>query len=176
MAFRLDHRISYDADIFLHDPQILAYLSPRTNEIAQALARDYQESANGLKLVTAHGDIDFIVGRDLTATPSIIELIDGKNVTSHSNTEILAKKIEFRGSYFTLRDMFDLTVLIDRDPMSVERALFACSRAAKSNVKRRIAEEIEGLANALPDFVNPTTSGARYIEAAPALLRERFKL
>ena len=125
MAFRLGHRISYDADIFLRDPQILAYLSPRTNEFAHALAQDYQESANGLKLVTAHGDIDFIVGRDLTTTPSLTELIDGYNVACHTNAEILAKKIEFRGPSFTMRDMFDLAVLIARDPGSVDHALAA---------------------------------------------------
>jgi hypothetical protein len=176
MAFRLGHRISYDADIFLHDPQSLAYLSPNTNDMIAALADSYQQSAHSLKIVTKRGDIDFIVGNDLTEASTAIERIEGRETRCHTNAEILAKKIEFRGPSFTMRDMFDLAVLIDRDPDSVDKALAACTTGNIEIATRRIAGRLPTLAAELPGFVNPTASGARYIDAAPALLRERFKL
>lgn len=176
MAFRLGHRISYDADIFLHDPQFLSYLSPNTNDMIAALAASYQQSAHSLKIVTKHGDIDFIVGNDLTEAPIAIERISGREVRCHTNAEILAKKIEFRGPSFTMRDMFDLAVLIDQDPEAVERALMTCTAANIEIAMQRIAERLPTLAAELPGFVNPTPAGRRYVDAAPALLRRRFKL
>jgi len=38
------HRFSKDIDIFVPDPQILPYLSPRLNETAESMTSDYQEA------------------------------------------------------------------------------------------------------------------------------------
>lgn len=174
LAFRLGHRISYDADIFLTDAQYLGHLSPRLNPVAEALARSYTEQGNSLKIVTSLGDIDFIVSRDLTRFPPILERIGGTETPCHTNAEILAKKIEYRGFAFALRDMFDLAVLIDRDPRSVEIALAACSGGAIDQAKARIDAEIGALATNLPDFVNPTPLGRMYVAKAADLLAVYF--
>jgi hypothetical protein len=171
MAMRFDHRISYDVDIFLTDAQLLGYLSPRLNDMALALAKSYDESANGIKIVTARGDIDFVVSRDLTGDAIVHETIDGIATPTHSNAEILAKKIEFRGFAFTHRDMFDLAVLIDREPASVEQALVACSATSIANAAAMIRRQIARLPSDLPAYVNPTASGAAYIALAPKLLK-----
>jgi hypothetical protein len=62
------HRHSKDIDIFLNDPQVLLYLSPRTNDIAERVADagSYQEASNFIKFITSHGEIDFIVAPQLT--------------------------------------------------------------------------------------------------------------
>src|SRR5450631_527046 len=62
------HRHSKDIDIFLNDPQVLLYLSPRTNNIAERVADagNYQEASNFIKFITSHGEIDFAVAPQLT--------------------------------------------------------------------------------------------------------------
>lgn len=174
LAFRLNHRISYDADIFLADPQYLGHLTPRLNPVAEALAMSYAETGNSLKIVTSLGDIDFIVSRDLTDGHPIVERIGDVETPCHTNAEILAKKIEFRGHAFALRDMFDLAVLIDRDPRSVETALVACTPGSIAQVRARIDAEIDGLATALRDFVNPTALGRLYIGRTAGILAGYF--
>lgn len=174
LAFRLRHRVSYDCDIFLHDAQYLGYLTPRSNPIAESLADTYLESASGLKIVTPRGDIDFIVARDLTANPTIHERIAGVETPCHTNAEILAKKIEFRGFAFAHRDMYDLAVLIDREPHSVDAALASCSKTALDQALARIADELDALPRELGNFVNPTSSGRAYVKAAKDILASRF--
>ncbi|MBM3554380.1 MAG: nucleotidyl transferase AbiEii/AbiGii toxin family protein, partial [Alphaproteobacteria bacterium] len=61
LAVVLGHRVSYDIDVFLTDPQLLPRLSPRLNDAATGLAKDYAESGDSLKMVLDDGDIDFIV-------------------------------------------------------------------------------------------------------------------
>lgn len=170
VASRLDHRISYDIDIFVRDPQILGYLSPRLNEMAMALSESYEESASGIKIVTKIGDIDFVAVRDLTPDPSVVETIDGLATVTHTNAEILAKKIEFRGFKFTHRDMFDLAVLIDLEPSSVDKAIKACSRANLESAFDIVRKSAGRLTDELPDYVNPTRSGAVYVRKAPTIL------
>lgn len=174
IAHRLRHRVSYDVDLFLTDAQPLGALSPRLNDRAAALARSYAESANGIKIVTTKGDIDFLVSRNLLADPPIIETIGGRDTPTHTNAEILAKKIEFRGFGFTHRDMFDLAVLLDLEPATVERALAACSQIARDQAIARIDDEIDTLAASLPAFVNPTPYGTLYIRRAPEILQSQF--
>lgn len=156
------------------DAQHLGALSPRLNDRAAALARSYDESANGVKIVTTKGDIDFVVSRNLLADAPILETIGGRETPTHTNAEILAKKIEFRGFGFTHRDMFDLAVLIDLEPATVERALGVCSQVAIDQTVARIADELDTLAEALPNFVNPTARGAIYVRRTPEILRTRF--
>gem|GEM_PF-6399520 len=151
-------------------------MSPRLNDRAAALARSYEEAANGVKIVTSRGDIDFVVSRDLTQAPKIAESIDGQAIWAHTNAEILAKKIEFRGFAFTRRDMFDLAVLIDLEPSSVAQALSVCSKGATTLAISRIAAEIGTLGRTLPDFVDPTPRGAAYIARAAPLLASYFGL
>jgi hypothetical protein len=59
LMMRLRHRLSRDIDLFLHDAQWLARLTPRLNNRIAAVALDYSEQANSVKLVLSQGDIDF---------------------------------------------------------------------------------------------------------------------
>jgi hypothetical protein len=55
----LNHRVSYDIDIFLEDPQALKRIAgdPRTKRISD----DWQFPGNYLKLIRQEGKIDFIL-------------------------------------------------------------------------------------------------------------------
>jgi hypothetical protein len=52
---RYQHRRSKDIDIFVPDPQYLGYVSPRLSDVAEAIATDYVEAANSVKLIRAEG-------------------------------------------------------------------------------------------------------------------------
>ena len=59
------HRLSNDIDIFLPDPQLLGYFSPRLNDIIDADVERYDEQAEYVKLIHDYGEIDFIVAKPL---------------------------------------------------------------------------------------------------------------
>ncbi len=170
IAMRLGHRVSYDADIFLHDAQVLGYLSPRLDNFSADLAESYAESANGLKIVTKYGDIDFVVAADVTPDASIEERIDGMPVPTHTNAEILAKKVKHRGFAFTHRDIFDLAVLIDRDRTSVEHALAHCAGVEIEQAFEICLARAPLLASELPEYVNPTRLGEIYLRDAAGIV------
>ena len=74
---RHNHRFSKDIDIFIPDPQYLAYLTPRLNEIAESLTADYLEEAESLKLRFPEGEIDFVASAALTREPTTVETLLG---------------------------------------------------------------------------------------------------
>lgn len=113
---RYRHRISRDVDIFLGDPQYLTAFSPRLNDVAESLTENYVEDARFLKLRFEEGEIDFIVGRHLSDQPTVQEEIIGRPVLVETPREIIAKKVFHRAANFTARDLFDLAVVIEREP------------------------------------------------------------
>ena len=113
---RHHHRFSKDIDIFVPDPQVLPYLSPRLNDTAESLTTDYVEEAGFLKLVFPEGEIDFVASETLTENPTIAETLFDRQVRVETSTEIVAKKVWHRGEQFTARDIFDLALVTEREP------------------------------------------------------------
>lgn len=113
------HRVSRDIDIFVPDPQLLGYLSPRLSAAAGALTSDYVEQANFLKLFLPQGEIDFVVSGSLTADPVVTEQISGRDVSVETSAEIIAKKVWHRGASFTARDLFDFALVAEREPEAI---------------------------------------------------------
>lgn len=113
---RHHHRFSKDIDIFVPDPQWLGYLTPRLSESAESLTSDYSEDAMSLKLRFAEGEIDFIASTPMTMAPYVIERIQDRNVNVETSTEIIAKKVWYRGDHFTARDMLDLAAVAQLEP------------------------------------------------------------
>jgi predicted nucleotidyltransferase component of viral defense system len=110
------HRLSKDIDIFVPDPQYLGYVTPRLNDTAESMTGDYVEAANSLKLVFPEGEIDFVASAPLTANPTVVEKLFGRDVRVETSTEIIAKKVWHRGAQFKARDMFDLALVAEREP------------------------------------------------------------
>jgi hypothetical protein len=96
MMLQIDHRESYDIDIFLSDPQLLSFLDPKKRdfqfEIKPSAYRG--DGVGSLRLVfDGVGQIDFIVAFALTASPTTQASIEGGIVLLESIPEIVTKKI-----------------------------------------------------------------------------------
>ena len=116
LAISLNHRISYDIDIFFQDASALKFLSPNKNKKIRALSDNWQQPGNYLKIERPEGDIDFLVARTFSASPHFIHNFKGKKILVETPAEIIAKKIHYRGSQFSVRDIFDIAVVSESVP------------------------------------------------------------
>lgn len=158
--------------MFLQDAQALGFLSPRLSDFAASVTTECQEAANGIKLLTAHGDIDFIVAGDVSDQPPEPLVVEGQETLVETPTEILAKKIQYRGIAFAQRDIFDLAVMMRVDPTQADAAIRACTRDALEATAQAIASKLPRLAAELPGFVNPTPRYRTFITDVPGIVRE----
>ena len=160
LAFK--HRLSKDIDLFGYDAQWISILSPRLNDRAASLATSYIEQANGVKIVMAHGDIDFIVAADATS-PVVRETrsIGGREIEVDPASEILAKKLLYRAAGFTARDVYDMSAAIDLVPHDAAKA--AKAAGSKRDVLKRRFEELERIgATTLLDGIVPYADSLRH--------------
>jgi hypothetical protein len=166
LALRIDHRISYDIDIFLEDAGHLKRLSPRTNKAARAITERWQEPGHYLKLEHDRGAIDFVVAARQTEFQPWRYDFKGRSIPVEPPAEVLAKKLQYRGSQFVPRDIFDLLATLRFDPESVASAARAVPEGA-----RRAADRIRRIEKryraTIRDEVNPTSRGAEILEADP---------
>lgn len=114
------HRQSRDIDIFLSDPQLLTFLSPRLNKHVAALCDGYDEQSSFLKLRLEHGEIDFITAPTLTEPCWEPWSFEGRPVRRETPVEIAAKKVFYRAVEFKARDVFDLAFVIEQETRAVE--------------------------------------------------------
>lgn len=117
---RHHHRFSKDIDIFVPDPQFLGFLTPRLSTKAEFMTANYIEQANSIKLYFPEGEIDFVASAPLTAVPTLTETLFGRPVQVETSTEIVAKKVWHRGAQFTARDIFDLAMVVEKEPRALE--------------------------------------------------------
>jgi hypothetical protein len=122
LMLRYAHRRSKDIDIFVPDPQYLGFLTPRLSEAACAVSSDYIEAANFVKLIRNEGEIDFVASPNLTPHPYETWDLLGRPVRVETATEIVAKKLWHRGDMATARDLFDLALVIDKEPDQLRTA------------------------------------------------------
>jgi Nucleotidyl transferase AbiEii toxin, Type IV TA system len=137
LMMRMRHRLSRDVDLFLHDAQWLARLTPRLNDRIAAMVRDYSEQANSLKLVLSEGDIDFVVAGSVTgAQPQETLEFGGRKIVLETTEEILAKKLFFRAALLKPRDAFDLVAASLVQPAAAARAIEASKPRRGPQVNR----------------------------------------
>lgn len=111
---KYNHRMSKDIDIFFRDPQLLSYISPRTNDAIEDILVDYSEQFNHTRLYFKEGEIDFIYAKQISDILPKKEKINGYEVYVDHPVEIIAKKIEYRGEEFKSRDVFDLALVYSK--------------------------------------------------------------
>jgi hypothetical protein len=117
MRMFYDHRDSRDIDIFVTDASVVSGLSPRLNDTTDSLTSNYNEQSNFLKLRFPEGEVDFIIGGHLVPqVPYERMTIRGREVNVERPIEVVAKKCFYRATDFTARDVFDLAVLLDKEP------------------------------------------------------------
>lgn len=119
LMLRHGHRLSKDIDIFVPDPQYLGFVSPRLSDVAESVTSDYVEGPGYIKLLRPEGEIDFVASLNLTPSPFEVWQLLGQQVRVETSAEIVAKKLWHRGDRATARDLFDLALVIEREPQSL---------------------------------------------------------
>lgn len=122
LMLRHGHRLSKDIDIFVPDPQYLGYVSPRLSDVAERVSVDYVEGPGYVKLLRPEGEIDFVASPNLTTQPYDEWTLLGRRVKVETASEIVAKKLWHRGDQATARDLFDLSLVIEREPEALTTA------------------------------------------------------
>lgn len=122
LMLRHGHRLSKDIDIFVPDPQYLGFVSPRLSDAAERVSQDYVEGPGYVKLLRPEGEIDFVASPNLTAQPFDEWTLLGRPVKVETAAEIVAKKLWHRGDRATARDLFDLALVIEREPEALATA------------------------------------------------------
>ncbi|WP_454259800.1 nucleotidyl transferase AbiEii/AbiGii toxin family protein [Pseudoxanthomonas mexicana] len=117
LMFRHRHRLSKDIDIFVPDPQYLGFVTPRLNNVAADMTADYTEQPSAwVKLQFEEGEVDFVASPNLLGDAWETWKIDGHDIRVETSAEIIAKKMFHRGDRVTARDLFDLALVIEREP------------------------------------------------------------
>lgn len=179
LAVHLDHRISYDIDIFVKDSDVLRDLAPARNPLTKQLLgnRKFEYPGQNLKLRMDEGEIDFIVAGRRTDDPSSPWIFEGRTIRLENPWEIAVKKIFYRPSTFKVRDVFDLAAVLEhhRDPLW----------SALSEVEDKLDKVIDRVSRIVPQYrtliaddITPTEKGRRYMHedsprAVLAFLYER---
>ena len=113
LMFYYAHRKSKDIDIFVPDPQFLAYVNPRIGGRGEDFTSDYKDGAEYIKLFFPEGEIDFVASTTLTENPIEEYEVLGRKIYLETPIEIVAKKLWYRGDRATSRDLLDLAVVLE---------------------------------------------------------------
>jgi hypothetical protein len=139
LMLRLDHRDSKDIDLFVTDPQVLGYLSPRLAGETVWNTDDYDESANALKLRYNEGEIDIIVAASISDLAPEPYAFDGSQVRLEHPEAIILKKLIYRAADLKPRDIFDTAVVLSSAYGDVLRDRLSLVSDSKARLFDRIA-------------------------------------
>jgi hypothetical protein len=175
LMLRHNHRASKDVDIFFRDPQPLGYVTPRLGSVAEAMTSRYEESNDHVKLYFAEGEIDFVATPLLTSPGFVEHAIMGRSVRLETDVEIAAKKMWHRGHEAKARDIFDLSLVIERSPNELRKAsrylvrhreAFVNSIDARRDILKMQFESID-VRDYRPTFEHCVEQAASFLEALP---------
>lgn len=155
IAVRIDHRVSFDIDIFLTDTAALQHLYPRNNDVVKAITNKWQQPGNYLKLERKEGEIDFIVSQQFTE-PGFTPWPHGeRNLPLETLAEVAAKKLHWRGSKAVARDVYDMASIWLHEPESLRQAIGAAPEGA-AHMADTIRRLLNRLRKELPLAIAPT--------------------
>ncbi len=174
LMFRYQHRLSKDIDIFVPDPQYLGFVTPRLSDVAAAVSTDYVEDQSSyVKLIRPEGEIDFVASPNLTEAPFEMWNIGGQHIRVETAAEIVAKKLWHRGDRATARDLFDLSLVIEREPEALIKAakflrknadLFTSQIASRASVLKAQFAEIDVL-NYKPSYDDAAQRASQFLSS-----------
>ena len=129
---RVQHRDSKDVDLFVTDPQLLGYLSPRLAGETVWGTEEYDEATNMLKLRYPEGEIDIIVAGAVSDLKTEIFEFEGSEIRIEHPVEIVLKKLVYRDTDFKPRDIFDTAIVLHEhgDELRDQLHLVSNSKAA----------------------------------------------
>ena len=174
LMFRYNHRLSKDIDIFVPDPQYLGFVTPRLSDVAAAVTSQYVEDQSSyVKLIRPEGEIDFVASPNLTETPFEIWNIGGQHIRVETAAEIVAKKLWHRGDRVAARDLFDLSLVIEREPEELIKAskflkkhaqLFTEQIANRATILKMQFNEIDTL-HYKPSYEEATQRATQFLKS-----------
>jgi Nucleotidyl transferase AbiEii toxin, Type IV TA system len=151
LMLRIDHRESRDIDIFLDDPQQLAFLDPakRDFRLETHPSGHFGDAARFLKLAfSGLGEIDFMATPSLTASPATQTFVEGETIFLESVPEILTKKIHCRSAGLKPRDVFDIAASAESHADAIIREF--------QMYRFEVAQAASALERLNPEFVTRT--------------------
>lgn len=150
LAMRYGHRESRDLDFFLPDAQLLGLLTPRLNDRIARLTDGYEEASNFVRFTFGAQEIDFIVGAPVLdrAPTDCLGIGAGLAVPIEPPGEIIAKKLLYRGSGLTHRDVLDLALVAALEPVELEDVPARLGAKALGTLADRLADMNAGFAEA----------------------------
>jgi len=169
LAIDLQHRISYDIDVFVDSAVVTKALVPVQNSVTREICwnpmtsrPDYHWPGSYLKLIVFQiGEIDFLNAAPLVEQPVLPFAFGGRIVQRERPAEVIAKKIYYRGSRFRSRDVFDLAGVFLSMPEELTIAARSpfLSRDIISRVRFRLEARKTMLDEELAEETNPTDFG-----------------
>ena len=151
------------------------------SKVAESVSTDYVEGAGYVKLIRAEGEIDFVASPNLTDAPFDTWRLQGRIVRVETAAEIIAKKLWHRGDKVTARDLFDLSLMIEREPEALEaaaaflvrhRTAFVDQLSERADVLRAQFNAIDVLAYR-PTFDEAAQRAASFLKSLPPRRRAR---
>ncbi len=143
LMLQIDHRESHDIDLFLDDPQLLPYVEAAVAEMSfQIGVPTYNGDGRGhLKIAFPEiGEIDFIVTGHVTDEYARERPIIGRDVLLETISEIIAKKVRFRGVRIQPRDVFDIAAACEAGHRGEIAAVLAEDPEAATVTSERLSE------------------------------------
>lgn len=119
--YYFQHRLSFDVDLFVQDPQFIAYLSPKHwIEDSQTFGdQEYIDFANHIRVLSSKSKIklDVLVAQDNLANCLVDDSKKIFTTTIHveSIEDIIAKKIVHRRASNFTRDIIDIGIAIEKE-------------------------------------------------------------
>lgn len=129
-----------------------------------------------MKLIRPEGEIDFVASTNLTSMPFETWTLMGRPVRVETAAEIVAKKLWHRGDTASARDLFDLSLVIERDPQALRaaarwlvrhREAFLEQLQSRGDVLRAQFEAIDTLGYR-PEFERATRRASDFLRSLPA--------
>jgi hypothetical protein len=98
-------------------------VTPRLSDTAASLTEEYTEMPGSfVKLQFEEGEVDFVAAPNLTDAAWERWEIQGRPVRVETAAEVIAKKMYHRGDRATARDLFDLSMVVEREPEALAAA------------------------------------------------------
>lgn len=103
------------------------------SDVAANISSQYVEDQNSyVKLIRPEGEIDFVASPNLTKPGYELWNIFGDTIRVETAVEIVAKKLWHRGDRAAARDLFDLSLVIEREPKELQIAKTVFVEACRS--------------------------------------------
>jgi hypothetical protein len=175
LAQILDHRASYDVDIFLDSSTVLKNLAPNMNPVTKSLCDTWQWPGKYLKLILRDvGEIDFLNAPSYIDNPTYQLRFGDRSIAAERSAEIATKKLVYRAPTYTARDTFDLAAIYlhDRSALGEIAQSPAITHHVVSSAQNRLNIARSVYQAEMRKVINPTPRGEEFIDKSCEIASE----